>query len=219
MLSVIHKRLCFELQESSTMQIAILGAGNIGGTLGEKWAKAGHTVRFGVRDPQKPEVQQLVKSLGAKASAGSVADALKGAEVVLFAIPGKTMAETIAANAQALDGKILIDATNNMGGAASINSLATLKQSAPNASLYRTFNCYGWENFKTPIPDADLFYAGSDGAAKASVEQLISDVGYRPLYVGGVDQAGVLDGVLGLWFALAGGQKMGRKLAFKVLTE
>ncbi|MBI1259207.1 MAG: NAD(P)H-binding protein [Chloroflexi bacterium] len=199
------------------MQIAILGAGNIGGTIGEKWAQAGHTVKFGVRDPQKPELQSLVKSLGANTSAASIADAIKSAEVVLFAIPGRIMADTIAANAQALDGKILIDATNNMG-ADSVNSFPAFKQHTPNASLYRTFNCYGWENFKNPIPGADLFYAGTDGAAKKTIEQLISDVGLHPVYVGGVDQAGLLDGVLGLWFALAGGQKMGRKLAFKVLT-
>ena len=200
------------------MQIAVLGAGNIGGTIGEKWAKAGHTVRFGVRDQQKPEVQSLVKSLGANTSATDAATALIGTEVVLFAIPGKTMADTIAAHAQALDGKILIDATNNMG-AESVNSFPAFKQHTPNASLYRTFNCYGWENFKNPIAGADLFYAGTDGAARKTIEQLISDVGLHPVYVGGVDQAGLLDGVLGLWFALAGGQKMGRKLAFKVLTD
>jgi predicted dinucleotide-binding enzyme len=200
------------------MQIAVLGAGNIGGTIGEKWANAGHTIRFGVRDPQKPEVQALVKSLGANTSAVKIADALKGAEVVLFAIPGRTMDETIAANAQVLDGKILIDAANNIGGATT-NSFPAFKQHTPNASIYRTFNCYGWENFKNPNPDADLFYCGTDSAAKTTIEQLISGVGLHPIYVGGVDQAGLLDGVLGLWFALAGGQKMGRKLAFKVLTD
>ena len=128
------------------------------------------------------------------------------------------MAETIAAHAQALDGKILIDATNNIG-AESVNSFPAFKQQTPNASIYRTFNCYGWENFKNPNPDADLFYAGTDGAARKAIEQLISDVGLHPLYVGGVDQAGLLDGVLRLWFALSGGQKMGRQLSFKVLTD
>jgi 8-hydroxy-5-deazaflavin:NADPH oxidoreductase len=158
------------------MEIAVLGAGKIGGTLGKKWAKAGHIVRFGVRDPQKPEVQQLVQSLGGNASAASIEAALQNADVVLFAIPGRTMADTIAANAQLLDGKILIDATNNMG-AESVNSFPTFKQHTPNASIYRTFNCYGWENFDDPIPDADLFYAGTDSTARQSIEQLIADIG------------------------------------------
>jgi hypothetical protein len=39
------------------------------------------------------------------------------------------------------------------------------------------------------------------------------------MYIGGIEQADVLDGVLKLWFALSGGQKLGRHLAFKVLTD
>ena len=33
------------------MNIAIIGAGNVGGTLGTRWAKNGHKVTFGVRKP------------------------------------------------------------------------------------------------------------------------------------------------------------------------
>jgi predicted dinucleotide-binding enzyme len=50
------------------------------------------------------------------------------------------------------------------------------------------------------------------------VERLIADVGLHPVYVGGPEQAGVVDGVASLWFALALGQRQGRRLAFKVLT-
>ena len=37
----------------SKMKIAVIGAGNIGGTIGAKWASQNHEVYFGVRDPQK----------------------------------------------------------------------------------------------------------------------------------------------------------------------
>jgi len=87
------------------MNIAILGAGNIGSTLGTKWIKAGHTVYFGSRNPQKPELLQLIKSLGANAHAVTLEQAIQSGEVVLFAIPGNTMDETIAANASTLDGR------------------------------------------------------------------------------------------------------------------
>jgi 8-hydroxy-5-deazaflavin:NADPH oxidoreductase len=50
-------------------------------------------------------------------------------------------------------------------------------------------------------------------------EQMITDIGLRPIYVGGVEQAGLVDAVAGLWFALAFGQGKGRNLAFKVLTR
>src|SRR5262249_13720070 len=97
------------------MEIAIIGAGHIGGTLAKQWAKAGHTIHFGVREPQKPEIQALVKSIGDKISASSIADAISASEVVLFAIPGPAMDVTITANAKALDGKIILDAANKIG--------------------------------------------------------------------------------------------------------
>jgi 8-hydroxy-5-deazaflavin:NADPH oxidoreductase len=64
-----------------------------------------------------------------------------------------------------------------------------------------------------------MFYCGPEGPGKALVEELISDIGLRPVYVGGTDQVGVVDGVLRLWAALARGQNMGRSLAFKVLAR
>ncbi len=72
------------------MKVAVVGAGRIGGTLGKKWSRAGEEVHFGVRNPQKPEVQDLVKSLVANASVSS--------------IPGAAMRGTITAHARALDG-------------------------------------------------------------------------------------------------------------------
>jgi 8-hydroxy-5-deazaflavin:NADPH oxidoreductase len=58
------------------MKVAVVGAGRIGGILGKKWSRAGEEVHFGVRNPQKPEVQNLVKSLGLNASVSSIPDAI-----------------------------------------------------------------------------------------------------------------------------------------------
>jgi predicted dinucleotide-binding enzyme len=110
-----------------------------------------------------------------------------------------------------------------------MNSVAAISAAAPTAHVYRAFNSLGWENFADPLfngVQADLFYAGpedssagdSEGGARATVERLIADVGLHPVYVGGPEQAGVVDGVASLWFALALGQRQGRRLAFKVLT-
>ena len=43
------------------MKIAILGAGNIGATLGGKWLAAGHEVRFGVRDVNSPKTSTALE--------------------------------------------------------------------------------------------------------------------------------------------------------------
>jgi 8-hydroxy-5-deazaflavin:NADPH oxidoreductase len=201
------------------MKVAVLGAKIIGGTLARKWARAGHDVMFGVRSVDNPEVQALAQELGA--SVGTVGRAIAFGEVVVFAIPGGAMDETIQAHGPALSGKIVIDAANRMGGG-SMNSAALFAVHAPAAQVYRAFNSLGWENFEDPIFDgvqADLFYCGPGGAGQAVVERLIRDVGLQPVRVGDIGQVGLVDMIGSLWFALAFGQGLGRNLAFKVLTR
>jgi 8-hydroxy-5-deazaflavin:NADPH oxidoreductase len=134
------------------VRITVLGAGNIGGTLGRKWARAGHAVTFGVSDPNGTKAQAVRADLGDAARIGTAADALAAGDVVLLAVPGRAMDETIRANNAQLDGKIVIDAANRMGEAA-VNSLATLRAETPNAKTYRAFNTLGWENFAYPSFD------------------------------------------------------------------
>src|SRR6516165_6976522 len=97
-------------------RIAVLGAGNIGGTLGRKWALAGHKISFGVNNPDSDRAQALRAELGTKVIIGSVVDALANSDVVVMALPGKAMDETITKYAAQLDGKIIIDTANRMGG-------------------------------------------------------------------------------------------------------
>jgi len=107
-------------------------------------------------------------------------------------------------------------------GAAVMNSLAALGQHTPHARIYRAFNIYGYENFANPEfsgIQADLFFCGTDGDARTVVEQLVAAVGLRPVYLGGVEQVGIVDGIAGIWFALAFGQHKGRHLSFKVLER
>jgi len=204
----------------TTYRIAVLGAGNIGGTLGSKWMAAGHAVTFGVRDPSSTRTQALQTRLGGSAVVGSMAQALEGAEVVLFAIPGAMMEETIAPLAAQLENKVIIDAANNLSGGP-INSLAAFRAHAPHASVYRAFNIYGWENFADPLYNgvqADLFYSGPDGQTRAVIEQLISEIGLQPVRVGDTDQADLVDSLMRFWFTLS--QRQGsRHLALKLLTR
>jgi 8-hydroxy-5-deazaflavin:NADPH oxidoreductase len=140
---------------------------------------------------------------------------------VVFAIPGAAMAETVAGVGSALDGKIVVDATNRFGQPV-VNSVSTIAGAAPGATVVRAFNSLGWENFADPTIDGvpvDLFYCAPEGQARAVAEQLIGDVGLRAVLVGDLSQAAVVDGVGSLWVALAFGQKLGRRLAFKMLTS
>src|ERR1041385_1020612 len=95
--------------------VAVLGAGNIGATLAGKWAEAGHTVVLGTRDPNGAGVQARAERVGA--GVATHADAARDADVVLFALPGGAMEEATGALGHDLDGKVVIDATNTLGGA------------------------------------------------------------------------------------------------------
>jgi hypothetical protein len=186
------------------MQIAILGAGNIGGTLGRKWAAAGHAVVFGVRDPASARARAALESAGPGARLASLAEAAAFGEVVLFAIPSRAMADTVRTLSGRLDGKILVDATNNFAGPV-INSLDALRAAAPGALLFRAFNSLGWELFAEPRVDGqqvDMFYCGPDGEARRQVEALIAGIGLRPRWVGDTDQAALVDNLGALWVQL-----------------
>ena len=193
------------------MRIAVLGRGNIGGTLGSKWQEAGHEVSFGVRNPDPSSPSQA-----------SISDAISHGEVVLFAVPASAVGPIAEAQAADLIGKILIDATNNMAGA-SMSSVDALVAHVPTAKVFRAFNSLGWENFANPVfgnDRADLFYCGSsDTGATRIVEELIEAIGLRPMRVGDLDKVELVDCVTKLWFALASGRKMGRHTAFKVLSD
>lgn len=223
-----------EGKKMSSLHIAVLGAGDVGGLLGRKWASAGHRVAFGVKNPASEKAQHLRAELGEQLLIGSPVEALAGSDVVLLAVPGSAVEEIIATHAQLLDHKIIIDATNQMSKGKSeatpqrqdhgpLNSLSTLQAHAPRAQIYRAFNSYAWEAFADPLyqgVQADLFYCGPDGDELAVVEQLIAEIGLRPVRLGDLDTIGVVDGVLQLWGTLALFQGWGRdNVAFKVLTR
>jgi predicted dinucleotide-binding enzyme len=202
------------------MRIGILGAGNIGGTLGRKWAKAGHEVVFGVRDASSPKIAGLFERVEGNASADSVAQAIAFGEVLLFALPWSAVGGIVEAHGEALNAKIVLDATNDFGGPV-VNNVQTISSKARNAKVYRAFNSLGWENFEEPQiggTQIDLFYCGADDEARPIVERLIEDVGLRPVRVGDLEQVQLVDAIGSLWVALAFRQGMGRRLAFKLLA-
>lgn len=190
------------------MKIGVIGTGRIGSSIGEKWIAAGHDVMYGLRD--------LGKATELAGKNGTIAEAIAHGDVILFAIPGRAMAETV--EKLELAGKIIIDATN--GGDTSDKPLVQLlAEKLPNSTVYKAFNTLGFENFITPEfgeKRADLLFIGSEDS-KETVEKLISDVGLNPQYVGDLERMNVLDASMRFWFALT--QHFGRHVAFNILTD
>ena len=191
------------------MQIGVVGTGFIGGILGRALARAGHSVSFGSRHPEHDEV-----AADTGASVVPVADALRQAEVVLLALPGSAVAGLVADHGPSLTGKLVIDATNQMGEATS-NCRAALPAGVRYA---RAFNTLGGENMADPdFSDgpADMFFSAPE-PDRATVDEVIHGVGLRPVYVG-ADREDLIDALFQLWIALAIGQRRGRRLAFRLL--
>src|SRR5260370_18760372 len=183
------------------MKVAVIGAGRIGGTIGRRWEAAGHEVVYGLRETSK------------KKGAKPIADALRSADTVLLAIPGAAVVQFAQQHAKELDGKVVIDATNNFAGA-TMHSWPEISAVLPKSKLYRPFNSYGFDVFAEPSVGGerpDLFYAGPEGEGQKDVEQLITDLGLGPVWIGGTDAVDVVDGVLRLWFTLA--RHRGRRIA------
>jgi predicted dinucleotide-binding enzyme len=191
------------------MDVAVIGTGFIGGTLGSALARSGHKVVFGSRNPADDSVAE-----GTQASVTNPADAITGAEVVILAIPGTAVKELADSYASALAGKLVIDATNRMGSPV-VNSRADLPAGIRYA---RAFNIVGGENMADPVfadGPADMFFS-APSADQDTVEEVISGVGLRPIYIG-EDQEEIVDALFRLWIALAMGQGRGRRLAFRLL--
>jgi len=150
------------------MKIAIIGTGNVGKALGTALRAKGHTVIYRSRDP--------VGNTGRNVRA--VADALLGAEAVILATPWTATEALICQHADALAGKIVIDATNPIHPSlarlaiASNNSGAELLQSqARQAKFFKAFNSTGVNVMAQPRfaeGSAAMFVAGPDAPTKPS---------------------------------------------------
>lgn len=191
------------------MDVAVIGTGFIGSTLGGALARSGHRVTFGSRHPDDDQV-----AAGSPAMVASIGDALGAADTVILALPGAAVPDLVAAHEAALAGKLIIDATNRMG-----ESVSNCRSDLPPGVRYaRAFNTLGGENMADPMfgeERADMFFSSPE-ADRTTVEAVIEGVGLRPVYVG-ADEEAIIDCLFRLWIALAMKQGRGRRLALRLL--
>jgi hypothetical protein len=209
------------------MRIAIIGAGNVGGALARGWARAGHEVLLGARDPKDTRLAPLAAA-GARAVAP--ADAAAAAGVVKLALPWHA-AEAAATGLGDLAGKVVIDCTNPLAMGPTGLGLAmgfatsgaeTLAARLPGARLVKTLNQVGAEVMADASGFAHppaMFMAGDDADAKSTVAGLLADLGFEPLDAGALDRARLLEPLGMLWINQAMLRGKGRDWAFAALPR
>ncbi|MGF7033602.1 putative dinucleotide-binding enzyme [Paenibacillus mucilaginosus] len=199
------------------MKIAAIGSGNMGGTLGKRWAALGHQVMFGSRDPHSQKIKLLLQDAGTNAQAGTIREAAAFGEVILLAVLPDDV-EHVLAEAGDLKGKILINCTNRYDGK---SADAEVRRLAPNAHVVRAFHTLPWEVLADPRYDAGTataFLSGDDPAATATVAHLISEMGLDPVEVGVPDGMAQVETAVGtLWSVLA--PRFGREYSLSVLRR
>jgi predicted dinucleotide-binding enzyme len=180
-------------------RIAIIGAGHIGGTVGALWVKAGHPVMFASRNPA--ELKQMVASLGPLAHAGTVAQAIRYADVILLAIPYNALPQLGTDNRAALKNKVVLDACNAVlprDGDVAKQALAegvglASQKYLAGTHLVRAFNTLSYRILEAeadrPAPRLAIPIAGDDKHAVRLAEELVRDAGFDPVLVGGLDAA------------------------------
>lgn len=192
------------------MQIAIIGAGNVGKALASTLTRAGHEVTISAAHPD--HAREAASATGATAAATN-ADAAKGAELVVLAVPATAIAQVVGELGTDLDGKVVVDVANRptpspQGPATSIAE--ELQQTVPNARVVKAFNTLFASRQAQPTVSgiaADAFVAGDDDQAKQTVLEVVESAGFRPVDAGSLASARTLEGMawLNIQRNLAGG--------------
>lgn len=194
------------------MRIAIIGKGNVGSSIGRGWRAKGHEVVFGLREPHGADERP-------------VGDAVAAAELVALATPWNALADAVQAGG-GFAGKTVIDCTNPLvfeGGrlqldpALARSGAERLQALAPEAFVFKSLNQTGAENMDGARRFAQapaMFVAGDHADRKATVLDLVRDLGFEALDAGPLANAGLLEAFAMLWIDQAMLRGRGRDFAF-----
>ena len=186
----------------SDRTVAIVGTGNIGGTLAAEFAAGGQDFLLAGRDLEA--VRKIAADLGEHAMAVSVDEAVERAGVLVLAVWLDAFEELIAEYGERLAGKVIIDPSNPVGpdGAGGYRKVIPEQESSgqilagllpAGARLVKAFGTLSAPTLAAAArrePDrAVLFYAADDEAAGDLAADLIRTAGYEPVRVGGLDQS------------------------------
>jgi len=191
------------------MNVAIIGAGNVGRALAASFTREGHAVTIASHDPE--HASAAAAATGAR-FAKTNAEAARAGQVVVLAIPFASAEDVAAEIREAVTGKPVVDATNRMSfgpnGPTIDNGVSNADRLAawlPNAHVVKAFNTLFASHQADPIADGtklDGFVAGDDRGAKDAVLELVRSIGLNPVDVGPLARAQQLEQIAFLNIAL-----------------
>lgn len=186
------------MSDAARKTIAVLGgAGHEGAGLAARWAKAGHNVIIGSRDPERAVAasQDIAARTGGTVTGTSNKEAAAQGEVVVLAVPysaQQALAQEVAAE---LAGKILIDVTVPLvppkvsrvqlpeSGSAVLALQALLGEGVRVVSAFQNVSAHQLADLDGAV-DCDVLVCGDDEAARETVCQLAADIGVAAWHAG-----------------------------------
>ncbi len=189
--------------QSQPLKIGIIGSGRIGTTFGTLWAKAGHDIMFSDRDPEN--AKRAAESVGAKARAGTVEEAVAFGDAVLIAVPYGALPAIAQQVGAKLKGKVVINPNNPVPSRDGEMAVAAKEKGAavstaamfPGARTVRTFNSWGYQTMareaNRPTPRMAMPVAADDPQALKVGEQLVRDAGFDPVPAGSLADSKAFD--------------------------
>jgi predicted dinucleotide-binding enzyme len=187
--------LTTQAASATRSRIGIIGSGKVGSAIGRTWVKRGHEVMFSSRNLDNDK--ELAAKLGAKARAGTPKEAASFGDVILIAVPYGALPDLGKSLTNELKGKVVIDACNPFpardGEIANVarekGAGLTSAELLPGARIVRAFNAIGAARMGSAHEapgKVGMPIAGDDKEAITLASQLIRDVGYEPVLVGGL---------------------------------
>ena len=214
------------------MKVGIFGTGDVGRALGRAFVTLGHEVKLGAREPNNEKAAAWAKESGQKASAGTFAEAAEFGELVVLATLGvANKAVLSAAGPQRLAGKIVIDTTNPLDFSKGVPPTLAIsgndsggeevQRTLPQSYVVKAFNTVGNAHmFRPDFPGGppDMFFCGNDEGAKKRLGSLLTDFGWNPVDLGGIEVSRYLEAMCMVWVLYAFKQG-GWNHAFKMLRK
>jgi 8-hydroxy-5-deazaflavin:NADPH oxidoreductase len=202
---------------AQTYTIAILGGtGQQGSGLALRWAKAGHRVILGSRDAMKAvaAASEMKAALGtADMSGTSNKDAAAAADVVVLTVPFAVQRSTVEEVREALNGKILIDATVPLvppkvarvqlpsDGSAVAAIQKTLGEGVRVVSAFQNVSAHHLNDLSHKV-DCDVLICGDDPAAREIVVGLAADMGLRGIHAGPIVNSAAAEALTSILIAM-----------------